>query len=155
MSYVDEYPPLVTCLRQFRSNSKQDFVTGYDKELTEKLFRKLDDQNTELFDYLCDMANSLDELLYWAVDDTPVQITTEAENLIKNFESKFINKGEWRPIETAPISKNPILAINIDGIKKGYTSDPYCVLHIEKYVFERWPWVVPPTHWAPVPPVEE
>lgn len=65
----------------------------------------------------------------------------------------------WQPIETAPQDTRKMFVVrgfNVDyGGPFPYTTDPWCVWRSSHGGFERWPHSFPPTHWMPLPELEE
>lgn len=78
---------------------------------------------------------------------------------------------KWYPIETCPKDGQMFVvrAINVQpipNVDRLYTSDPYCVWYSKNEMvgddrfnnrthFMRWPHAYQPTHWTPLPSVND
>ena len=60
-------------------------------------------------------------------------------------------REEWRPIESAPLEREPMIVVRGYFADTNYWTDPWCVWWQEG-AWQRWPHSKPPTHWMLLPP---
>lgn len=79
----------------------------------------------------------------------------EAADYIEKLEAKLAAAEsqpavpEWRPIETAPKNRTPMIVV-CGVFAPGCITDPWCVWW-QGGEWARWPHRKPPTHWMPLP----